>query len=72
MTDAPRPAITTDGELIWLPYPRNVLIGLRRCPDCGCHPEKQGHNPRCATTEDVAPTRRNNEAPRITRSKLDA
>lgn len=35
----------------WLPYTRRELIGMGRCPDCGCHPEKQGHKPDCMNRE---------------------
>ncbi|WP_166654596.1 hypothetical protein [Mycobacterium sp. BK086] len=34
---------------MWLPYPRAVLVGMGRCPDCGCHVETQGHKDNCPT-----------------------
>lgn len=37
------------GGPIWLPYSRAKLIAIKRCPDCGCHPPTQGHNPKCPT-----------------------
>lgn len=33
----------------FLPYPRRDLIAMGRCPDCGFHPETQGHNTDCPT-----------------------
>ncbi|AVP42391.1 hypothetical protein SEA_MISHA28_83 [Mycobacterium phage Misha28] len=36
---------------IWLPFSRAELIRRGRCPDCGCHPDKQGHKPDCPTRE---------------------
>lgn len=35
---------------IWLPFSRRELIGMKRCPDCGCHPATQGHKTECPTT----------------------
>lgn len=37
---------------IWLPFPRRDLIAMRRCPDCGCHPAKQGHKAECPTIKE--------------------
>lgn len=38
------------GEL-WKPYPTQTLIAMRRCPDCGWHPETMGHHPDCPATQ---------------------
>lgn len=32
---------------VWLPFPRAECVRRGRCPDCGCHVEKQGHKPEC-------------------------
>jgi hypothetical protein len=40
------------GEL-WLPFPRAQLIGMKRCAECGCHPEKQGHKDECPHREET-------------------
>ncbi|AUX82007.1 hypothetical protein SEA_FRANKIE_81 [Mycobacterium phage Frankie] len=37
---------------IWLPFSRPELIRRGRCPDCGCHPNKQGHKDECPTRKD--------------------
>jgi len=32
---------------IRLLFTRAQLIGMGRCPDCGCHPATQGHKTEC-------------------------
>ncbi|UVT31615.1 hypothetical protein SEA_MASK_82 [Mycobacterium phage Mask] len=40
---------------IKLLFTRAQLIGMERCPDCGWHPETQGHLPECPTHPSDAP-----------------
>lgn len=33
-------------------FTRREAISRRRCPDCGWHPETQGHHPECPNREE--------------------
>lgn len=58
-------ARSTGATKLWLPYPRRHLIAIHRCPDCGWHPETQGHHPDCpAPVEAAEPPVQKNGRPR--------